>query len=859
MFNMVKKKTFLALSIAILAAIVLFLTGCKKDGPTGDDSIAFRVTLSETAITLSEAQTHPLKVDYSPADKTVLIWQTSNPNAVSVSEEGVVKALVGEGEETVEAILFSLIDYQIKASATCTVNLNTRYSAKLNREAVTLEQDETCQLTLSRTPEDVTEVVWKSSNDEVVSVSQDGLVTAIYQKDSEELVWAEVYSKGDGLLKASDTCRVSIHTPLIEKLILPVEYPKVLQLKVGTDFQLNPVIEPEEAKDVPLTYELNSDGQACATVSETGLLHPFKKSSGVPTLYVVDGRRHWRYSMYFSVDDADIYPTSIISLDGMKEECAKGANFEVTMNYEPASATVKTYSATSSNTTVATVNKTSAGFRVSPRATGSATITVTYYISENSTKKIEKTLTVHEGTPSISWNNPSSLLAEGLIVGDTFTEAATVSNLTNKKVVYSTSNPSVATVDANGKITAVGKGTTTFRATADADPYLGLAKKITVYGKPVKLYCSTLGSTEDQVFIRYGDSRTLNFQLRDSDGAACRHTSRDFEVSTPVWPGTMDMSVTSKVKDNGIEVTLKSNRTSATSTIKGTLTVLSKVDYTANMTLRIYDAMYSASDVKPFDGVYFSQDGRNYKVVDGGFRGSGYFAFTPTASDLKDCNALVVWVGQHTTTSNSPLKSLYGIGRGKVKAHGSAIYFKNLPEKQQWWSVTTNKKEDAVSYSANYWSYWPNGINEGADPTSYGTRGWDISAGEKYYNQHVSSSKWKMIPMQYVQEQAPQLAESSFHGGWYLPTSGEWYRMLTSLGDGSTMEDTRKKISEWLNTMGGTGLGAGTSYWSCQEAEDAPHQEAVYVTGAQATKSGTKPVLTGDKHVTRYIRPFIAF
>ena len=852
---MKKPLSFLLPAVALcLAAFV----ACNKEKSQGSDVLFYGISLSETAITLSETGECQLTADYSPADKAVVIWQSSNPNAVSVSDDGLVKALVGEGEETVQAILLSTVDYQIKAYATCTVNLNTNYSAKLNKKAVTLQQDETCQLTLTRTPSEATEVVWMSSNDEVVSVSQDGLVTAIYQKDSEELVWAEVYSKGDGLLKASDTCLVSIHTPLIEKLILPVEYPKVLQLKVGTDFQLNPVIVPEEAKDVPLTYELNSDGQACATVSETGLLHPFKKSSGIPTLKVIDGRRHWEYLMNFSVDDADIYPTSI-SLDGMKEECAKGANFEVTMNYEPASATVKTYSVTSSNTTVATVIKTSAGFRVSPRATGSATITVTYYISESSTKKIEKNLTVHEGTPSISWNNPSSLLAEGLIVGDTFTEAATVSNLTNKKVVYSTSNPSVATVDANGKITAVGKGTTTFRATADADPYLGLAKKITVYGKPVKLYCSTLGSTEDQVFIRYGDSRTLNFQLRDSDGAACRHTSRDFEVSTPVWPGTMDMSVTSKVKDNGIEVTLKSNRTSATSTIKGTLTVLSKVDYTANMTLHIYDAMYSASDVKPFDGVYFSQDGRNYKVVDGGFRGSGYFAFTPTASDLKDCNALVVWVGQHTTTSNSPLKSLYGIGRGSVKAHGSAIYFKSLPEKQQWWSVTTDNVQDAVSYSSQYWSYWPDGVNEGADPTSYGTRGWDISAGEKYYNQHVSSSKWKMIPIQYIQTQAPQLAESSFHGGWYLPTSGEWYRMLTSLGDDSTMEETRKKISEWLNTMGGTGLGAGTSYWSCQEAEDAPHQEAVYVTGAQATKSGTKPVLTADKHDTKYVRPFIAF
>ena len=313
-------------------------------------------------------------------------------------------------------------------------------------------------------------------------------------------------------------------------------------------------------------------------------------------------------------------------------------------------------------------------------------------------------------------------------------------------------------------------------------------------------------------------------------------------------------------------MTLKSNRTSATKTIRGTLTVLYPEDYTVNTTLRIYDAMYSALDLKPFDGVYFSQDGRNYQVVDGGFRGSGYFAFTPTNKDFKpvvgDCFALVVWVGTHRTTANSPLKNLSGIGMGSVKAHGSAIYFKSLPEKQQWWSVTTDKERDAVSYSSQYWSYWPDGVNEGADPSSYGTRGWDISAGEKYYNQHVSSSKWKMIPMQYIQEQAPQLAESSFNGGWYLPTSGEWYRMLTCMGNGETaeaMEQTRAKISTWLNTMGGTGLGAGTSYWSCQEAEDAPHQEAVYMTGAQATKSGTKPVLTGDKHVTRYIRPFIAF
>lgn len=847
-------------SLALCAAVLsVLLLSCKKEEGQGGDAINYRITLSETAITLSEAGECQLKADYSPADRVAVVWQSSNPNAVSVSENGLVKALVGQGEETIRASLFSWQDGQVKATATCTVNLNTRYSAQMNRKSVTLYQYETCQLTLARTPEEVTEVVWKSSNSEVVSVSQDGLVTANWQKDSEEIVWAEVYSKGDGQLKAADTCQVMIHTPLVKKLILPVEWPKALVLKAGQDYQLNPIIEPEEAKDVPLRYEINTPALPYVTVSETGLLHPIQKCpSGVyPMLTITAARNGYQWSMNIDVDDAEIFPTDI-SLEGMKEECAKGGSFEVTMNYEPVTTTVKKYSVSSSNTSVATVVKTDAGFRVSPKATGTATITLTWTSQESATNKKEAKLTVHDGEASIVWDHPSSLLTEGLIVGETFTETATISNLTNKKVVYSSSNTSVATVDANGKITAVGKGTVKIRATSEADPNLSKYKSFTVYGKPAKLCCTSLSSTQYQLFVPYGNVEELSFQLRDSDGAVCRHTSRDFSVSTPEWPSTMNMSVTHKIESNYLKVTLKSNRTSATSTIGGTLTVLYPADITVNTTLRIYDAMYSASDVKPFDGVYFDPDGKNYKVVDGGFRGSGYFAFTPTSSDLKDCNALVVWVGQHNTTADSPLKSLYGIGRRSVKAHGSAIYFKSLPERQKWWNVSTDKEDDAVSNSANYWYYWPDGRHEGVETDDRGVRGWDISAGEKYYNQHVSS-KWKMIPMQYVQEQAPQLAESSFNGGWYLPTSGEWYRMLTCLGDDSTMEQTRAKISTWLSAMGGTDLNPKASYWSCQEAEDYPHQEAVYMMGAQATKSGKKPELTGPKSVTRYIRPFIAF
>ncbi|MFL0268829.1 cell wall-binding repeat-containing protein [Candidatus Clostridium radicumherbarum] len=64
---------------------------------------------------------------------------------------------------------------------------------------------------------------------------------------------------------------------------------------------------------------------------------------------------------------------------------------------------------------------------------------------------------------SVSLNKTTSTL----IVGDTDTLIATVSpsNATNKNVQWSTSNSNVATVDAAGKVTAIGAGTATITAT----------------------------------------------------------------------------------------------------------------------------------------------------------------------------------------------------------------------------------------------------------------------------------------------------------------------------------------------------------------------------------------------------------
>ncbi|MCL2827295.1 MAG: Ig-like domain-containing protein [Oscillospiraceae bacterium] len=130
---------------------------------------------------------------------------------------------------------------------------------------------------------------------------------------------------------------------------------------------------------------------------------------------------------------------------------------------QPANATNRTVTWTSSNPSVATVNAT--GLVTAVNA-GTAIITVrtadNTHIPANT---VTRTVTVVERAQTVTLNTPSTLHVQGTI-RETFDFTATVqpAQAQNSSIFWSSTDTSVATVNQSGRVTAMGPGTTTIRA-----------------------------------------------------------------------------------------------------------------------------------------------------------------------------------------------------------------------------------------------------------------------------------------------------------------------------------------------------------------------------------------------------------
>lgn len=154
---------------------------------------------------------------------------------------------------------------------------------KVSSEGITLtKKDETAQLTAEVTPSyaDNKKVTWKSSDEKVATVDENGKVTAV--GNGTATITATSVS-GSYTATVSVTVKIPVE---IEKLTIEAE--KETLTKIGETTELKVKIEPENADEQKLIWE--SDNEMVAAVDENGKVTAVGNGTGTITVTTEDGR-----------------------------------------------------------------------------------------------------------------------------------------------------------------------------------------------------------------------------------------------------------------------------------------------------------------------------------------------------------------------------------------------------------------------------------------------------------------------------------------------------------------------------------------------------------------------------------------
>ena len=307
---------------------------------------------------------------------------------------------------------------------------------------------ETATLTATVTPDNATDktVTWTSSNTSVATV-EDGVVTPVAEGTATITARA-----GDQTAE----CEVTVNP---EGTIIPVtkfELNKTsLTLNEEASETLTATVKPENATNKTVTW--SSDKTDVATVDSNGKVTAV--AEGTATITAKAGEQTATCAVTVVAKDADIVAVTGITLDKTTLSLEEGDEETLTATVLPENATNKTVTWSSDKTDVATVDSNG---KVTAVAEGTATITAK---AGEQTAECAVTVTAAVALTGISLGKETLSLAEGK--SETLT-ATLEPEGAKADITWSSSDTDVATVDSNGKVTAVAAGNAEITATAGA-------------------------------------------------------------------------------------------------------------------------------------------------------------------------------------------------------------------------------------------------------------------------------------------------------------------------------------------------------------------------------------------------------
>lgn len=365
------------------------------------------------------------------AKDAVLLWTSDDPEVATVNN-GVVTALK-EGKTTV------VVRAESGVTASCVVYVTPVVTGISLPAALTVYVGGSTVLTPKFTPEGAasTALVWSSADESVATVSQEGVVTGVNGGRTTVTVKCKEYSA---------TCQVKVRKAAIGVELDITE----ADLKVGVDeLQLTAIVEPSNSIDYDLDWTTSDD--AVAVVSDKGLVTPV--GPGEATITVTVDRAHQATCVVRVTQ-----PAEGVFLNKTELKIQRGTSETLEATVQPATTNIKDLTWTSSAPEIASVDQTG---KVTAHKLGEADITVTT-VDGGHTAVCK--VTVIQKVTGVTLDKESASLRIG---EETLQLNAVVepSDASDKSLLWTSSEPGVASVSETGLVTPLAPGETVITVT----------------------------------------------------------------------------------------------------------------------------------------------------------------------------------------------------------------------------------------------------------------------------------------------------------------------------------------------------------------------------------------------------------
>ena len=445
---------------------------------------ATSIKLDKTSVNLKVGDNIHLNATILPSNTDIktINWDSSDDSVATVNSNGEVIAL-GAGKTIITAKTNNNL------TAKCEIIVSPIEVSKIEiTNAKNMYVYDTLILSASITPSNATDknITWTTSDSSIATIDENGIIVG--KKAGEVIITAK---SSNNIIS-----KVAIKVLNINPTSIKISESNI-NLLIGNSKQLGLSFVPINSTNKSVTW--TSSDNSIVSVDSKGKITAKKEGTAKITVYL-DSDKAIKSEAIVKVTSADYQANSII-LNNNSSTLYVDSAIDLKATILPITTADKTVIWSSSDSSIASVDQNG---KVTAKKSGKVTITAKTNNNVKTTSEI-KVVTPLVSVKKIEIKNNVSTV----FVDESITLSATISPITasNKTIIWSSSDNSIATVDQNGKVVGKKSGSVKITATSKSNPKVSGSKSIVVSIKKVEVKSIAFAKANTNLYL--GDAYQL--------------------------------------------------------------------------------------------------------------------------------------------------------------------------------------------------------------------------------------------------------------------------------------------------------------------------------------------------------------